>query len=57
MNTNKTDSSITNNIESSLSNPITSAHISTELEKIMLKMIYRIAQENTHVVNNVGSAA
>lgn len=59
MKTNKTDSSTTNtNVELSSSKPIAlSQNITVELENILLRMIYRISQENTHVVNNVGSAA
>lgn len=51
MKTNKTYAS-TNNVQLS-----TSQNIAEELENILLRMIYRISQEDMHVADNVGHAA
>lgn len=58
MKTNKTYAS-TNNVQLSSTTPIMTSpiNIAEELENIMLKMIYRISQEEPHVLANVGNVA
>ena len=58
MKTNKTYAS-TNNVQLSSTTPIMTSpiNIAEELENIMLKIIYRISQEDMHVADNVGHAA
>ena len=58
MKTNKTYAS-TNNVQLSSTTLIMTSpiNIAEELENIMLKIIYRISQEDMHVADNVGHAA
>ena len=58
MKTNETNTS-TNNVQLLSATPMMTSpiNIAEELENIMLKMIYRISQEDMHVADNVGHAA
>ncbi len=48
----------TTNVQLLSTMPMTSTKdIAEELENIMLKMLYRISKEESHVTNNVGHVA
>lgn len=58
MKTTKTSPQSTNNVQLSSTTPMASPqNYAEELEKIMLKMIYRISQEESHALTNVGNVA
>lgn len=58
MKTNATNTS-TNNVQLSSTTPMMTSpiNITEELENILLRMIYRISQEESHALTNVGNVA